>query len=95
MDVWTPSKIDEDSEYIGTIEFQSDDSEYHTFELYQTEDRIVFGGYCNVGFLESGYIEIDVTFSLDENLQDLVEELETVYRDGIQYTNRIVCNERM
>lgn len=32
---------------------------------------------------------------IDEALQELHEELETFYRDGKQYCNRIVCNERM
>ena len=58
-------------------------------------NRIQFGSCTNVGFMESGYMDVDDCFSLDENLQELLEELEVFYRDGKDYCNRIVCNERM
>jgi hypothetical protein len=84
--------------FLPIIEFKEHDSdEWHNFDFLVTPDRIVFGGYVNVGFLESGYIERDLEAgeSLDETLQELVSELETFYNEGKQYTNRIVCNERM
>jgi hypothetical protein len=94
MKTWTVSNID-NVKHLGTIEFQSNDEEYHVFELMQTSDRIVFGGFTNNGFLESGYMEIDDCFSIDENLQELLADLETYYNDGPQYVSMIVCNERM
>ena len=76
---------------IGIIELSN--NEY--FHVLETKTRLVFGGMCNVGFIESGYMTKDNCFSLDENLQELAEELEVYYRDGKEYTNRIVCNQRM
>lgn len=95
MNEWKVSNV-EDAEYIGIIEFQSNDGEWHNFAILKTDDRLVFGGACNIGFMESGYMTIDLDcFSIDEELQELVEDLECYYNDGIKYTNRIVCNERM
>ena len=96
MKEWTVSNT-ENADYIGLIEFQSNDEEYHDFEIYLTEDktRLVFGNHCNCGLLESGYMLFDNCFSLDENLQELIADLETYYSDGKQYVNGIVCNDRM
>jgi hypothetical protein len=55
----------------------------------------VFGGACNCGFIESGYIIRESYECLDETLQELTEDLQTYYNDGADYTKRIVCNERM
>lgn len=85
----------EKSEYIGIIEFQSNDQEYHNFEILKTDKHLVFGEATNIGFLESGNIEIDNCFSLDENLQELLSDLETYYNDGPEYVSKIVFNERM
>ena len=90
--VWSHSSI-EDATYIGIIEFNVD-GEWHNFEVLSTDDRLIFGGSTNTGFLESGYILRD-GFSVDETLQELVPELETYYREGKEYTNQIVFNERM
>ena len=79
------------AKYIGTLEIEG--GEY--FEVLETNDRLVFGGACNAGFLESGYILRDDHESIDETLQELHADLETFYRDGAQYVSRIVCNERM
>ena len=75
---------------IGNIEAGE---EY--FELLETKTKVVFGGSCNTGFLESGYILKDDCESLNETLQELHADLETFYRDGAQYVSRIVCNDRM
>ena len=90
MKAWKVSNI-EKSKYIGILELE--DGNY--FEVVKTKTRFVFGNCCNIGLLESGYMVLDKDFSLDENLQELLEELETYYRDGKQYCNRIVCNDRM
>jgi hypothetical protein len=85
----------ENALYVGILEFQSNDEEWYNFEIYQTENHLVFGSHCNVGFIESGNMEIDDCFSLDENLQELLADLETYYNDGKEYVSRIVCSERM
>jgi hypothetical protein len=90
--IWSASTT-EDAKYLGIIEFNVAD-EWQSFEVLATEDRLIFGGSTNVGFLESGYI-LREGFSVDETLQELVADLETYYRDGSQYTSQIVFNERM
>ena len=76
-------------------EFRDNKGEWHAFELLVTPDRIVFGDCCNVGFLESGYIERDSVESLDETLSELMQDLKTYYDDDPEYVSRIICNERM
>ena len=90
MKKWTASNTDNATQ-IGLLELEN--GEY--FYILDTETRLVFGGVCNVGFLESGYMEKDDDFSLDENLQELTADLETYYADGKGYTSAIVTNERM
>ncbi len=77
--------------YVGVLEIEGGDS----FEILSTEKRLVFGGACNAGFLESGYMELYDDESVDAALRELLEELEVYYRDGPTYTSRIVFNERM
>lgn len=77
------------------LEFQDAKGEWHDFTIIATKKRVVFGGCCNVGFIESGYIERDDCESLDETLSELLADLETHYNNGPQYVSRIVCNERM
>lgn len=91
---YTPVNMATDK-YLGVLEFQDNAGEYHNFEVIQTAARLVFGGACNTGFLESGYMEMDDCFSIDENLQELLADLETFYNDGPGYCSRIICNERM
>ena len=79
------------AERIGIPELES--GEY--FEVLATDDKLVFGSACNVGFLESGYVLRDDCESLDETLQELHADLEVYYRDGASYVSRIVCNQRM
>ncbi len=93
---WTPTDISSPIELRSNqIELQSLDGEYHHFYIVVTEDRIAFGGVTNTGFIESGYLQRDDCFSLDEQLQSLVEDLEVFYNDGREYTSEIVCNDRM
>lgn len=77
------------------IEFQDAHGEWQHFHLIATKDRVVFGGACNAGFIESGYILRDECESLDETLQEMLSDLEAYYNDGPQFVSRIVCNERM
>ena len=83
-----------DHKYVGIIEFQDIHDEWHDFYVIETTDRLVFGGCCNVGFMESGYIEKD-NETTDETLAEMLADLEVYYNDGPQYTNRIICNECM
>jgi hypothetical protein len=92
-DSWSVSDLS-NAKYLGIIEFQDNEGEYHNFEIMETDDRLVFGGMTNTGFIESGYIEKD-GFSTDETLQSLIEDLEVYYNDGAEYTSQIVFNERM
>jgi len=80
--------------YIGMFEFEAA-GEFHVFEIYRGGGRLLFGSHCNCGFLESGYMDMDMDFSLDENLSELLADLECYYTDGPRYVSRIVCNDRM
>ena len=91
---WTASDTT-NAKYLGLVEFQDNQEEWHVFEVLQTSDKLIFGSACNVGFLESGYMPIDEDFSIDESLQELLADLETYYNAGPQYTTNIVFNQRM
>lgn len=82
---------DSNFKHIGVLGIES--GEY--FEVMETPTHLVFGGFTNNSFLQSGYIEREEFESRDETLQELNEELEVFYRDGRNYCSRIVCNERM
>lgn len=95
---WKPSDLTNAkpiSSHTSLIEFEDHNGEWRDFELLKTPERIVFGGYCNVGFLESGYILRECGESLDETLQELLSDLECYYNDGPQHVSRIVYNECM
>ena len=66
---------------LGTIELQDNSGEYHIFEIMQSGDKLLYGSFCNVGFMTHGEMEIDDCFSIDENLQALVEYLETLINE--------------
>jgi hypothetical protein len=92
--VWRPSDISKPV-YEGEIEFQDNEGEFHHFHIIATKHRIVFGGACNAGFIESGYLVREEGESLNDGLAELIEDLETFYNDGPLYVNRIVLTERM
>jgi len=93
---WSVSDISQSLDMRSNeIEFESPEGEWHSFIVIATPTRIVFGGACNVGFLESGYLMREDHESLDESLQALVEDLETYYNYGQEYVSRIICNECM
>lgn len=96
MKKWECSHAEENGKYVGIIEFQTSDGEWYDFEIFETPDRIVFGGACNVGFIESGYMERDTDFSLNQNLETCLERLEEFYENGKDYENtELVLTERM
>ena len=78
------------ADYVGLIGIADEH-----FEVVVTPKFLVFGGTCNVGLLQSGYIEREEYETLDDTLQELYSDLSVFYRDGREYTSRIVCNERM
>ena len=91
---WSASSVT-NAKYLGPIEFIDRAGEWHNFEILETADRLVFGGACNVGFIESGFISRYETETADETLSELLADLETYYNDGPGYVSRIVCSERM
>ena len=80
---------------MSCVEFQDRKGEWQFFELLQTPERVVFGGACNAGFLESGFIAREDGETLDETLCELLADLEMYYNDSPRYVSRIVFNERM
>lgn len=91
---WQVSEI-ENAKYLGTLEFQDGKGEWHDFEVMATKERLIFGGACNAGFLESGYMEMEEGESEHSALSELLQDLETYYNDGPRYVSRIIFNERM
>jgi hypothetical protein len=85
----------EKSSYLGLIEFEDNEGEWYDFEIYKSESFLSFGSHCNAGFLISGFIERDSYESLDETLQELLEDLKVYYNDGPEHVSRIKCNNRM
>jgi hypothetical protein len=90
---WTVQDVS-NSKHVGTFEIETDDGG-KVFEVVATQEKLIFGGTCNVGLLQSGYILRDECETLSDTLNELVADLETFYRNGSNYTSRIVCNERM
>lgn len=78
------------ADYVGVLEVED-----NALEVVSTPNFLVFGRMCNVGMLQSGYIEREEYETLDETLNELYSDLSVFYRDGREYTSRIVCNERM
>ena len=87
---WKQSRIF-DEKYLGEIEIERGGS----FHIIETPTRLVFGGACNVGFIESGFMRKEGGESSGDALSELLCELETFYCDGESYATRLVCNERM
>ena len=61
----TPEHEMAKGKHLGVMEFKDSHGEWHVFEVFATPRRIVFGGFTNTGFLESGYMPRDKSFSLD------------------------------
>jgi hypothetical protein len=93
-EIFESIKADKHS-YVGLIEFQDNEGEYYDFEIYKTKRFLAFGSHCNAGFLISGFIEQESYESVDETLQELLEDLQVYYNDGPEYVSRIKCNDRM
>jgi hypothetical protein len=93
MKTWKASDTN-GAKYLGELEIESK-GEFYPFSMLMTDSRIVFGGACNAGFLESGFIVREENETLDETLRELIADLEVYYNDGAKYVSRIVCNKRM
>lgn len=91
---WTASNMT-GAKYVGPLEFQDAKGHWQVFEIFRTNNRLIFGSACNTGFLESGYLEIEDGETLDQACFEMMDDLKTYYNDGPQYVSRIVCNERM
>lgn len=95
MKEWKAQNQD-NAEYIGVVEFQDNSEEYHLFEIVKTDTHLIFGSTTNIGLIESGNYEIDHNFSIDENLQELISDLESFYNDGDGYQSYSFShNDRM
>ena len=93
---WNPSNLSKTLPMRShNLEFQDNTGEWHHFTIQVTPRKIVFGGVCNCGFLESGYIVRERFEHIDATLAELLSDLETYYNDGPRYVSRIVHNERM
>lgn len=91
---WTATNTTK-AKYLGSLEIKISNQDTHSFEVMETADRLVFGGACNAGFLESGYLQKEEGETTDQALAELCADLEVFYRDGQRYVSRIVCNDRM
>lgn len=81
------------AEYLGTLEIEDKHGEFHAFEVMVIpNDRYIFGGAVNVGFLESGYMLLEEDSGELENLHG---ELQAFYDGGEGCAPRLVCNHRM
>ena len=95
MNKWEYSNVEEKGKFIGLFEFEVD-GEWHDFHMYETPERIVFGGICNTGFMESGYMLRDNHFGMDENLIHCLCMLEDFYANGKDYeTTELYLTQRM
>ena len=84
-----------DAEGPWDIEFKDESGEWHHFTLLATPERLVFGGACNVGFIESGYMLREDVLHLDEQMQELYQQLQDYYDQGPEAAPDLICNQRM
>lgn len=90
--LWTASDHST-AKYVGVHEFEH--VEWHSFEILALPDRLLFGSFLNVGFLESGFIMRTAGETEYDTLRDLIADLECFYQDGAGSVSRIVYNDRM
>ena len=70
------------AKYLGTLEAP----DYH-FELMQTDTHFVGGTCSNTGLLESFNFEIDDCYSIEEELNELLHQLDIFYCEGSEATD--------
>lgn len=88
LEGWTVTDVS-NADHLGTLELENGES----FEVLNTGSKLVFGGACNAGFLESGYMLRSPFSSLQDDLENLQEDLEAYYRSRGHVS--IYVNERM
>ncbi len=101
---WTPTDLTH-AQYVGILEWQDEAGEWHSFDVQSVEcassspetcsERLVFGGFTNTGFLESGFIQGENGESIDQLLNEMQSDFNVYYDEGPDAVSRIVCNERM
>lgn len=88
LEGWTVTDVSE-ADHLGTLELENGES----FEVLNAGSKLVFGGACNAGFLESGYMLRSPFSSLQDDLENLQEDLEAYYRSKGHVS--IYVNDRM
>lgn len=82
--VITREKIKKEK-YLGYFEIPDCGGELHLvkIKLKKGDSFLVAGGACNAGMLGEYVRKIDSCFSLDENLQELIADIEEYENGGI------------
>ena len=62
--------------YIGIIEFQTSNDEFHVFDIVQRGDVLIAGNPTNSTFLESYSYELDEYLTFDEHLSEFISDIE-------------------
>ncbi len=61
----------DNAEYVGELE-----TEDGIYSILKTDTHLIYGTSWNTGLCPLGSMEIDNYFSIDENLQSLIEQIE-------------------
>ena len=95
MKKWEAINID-GAEYIGAVSVEYTEGEWSELAIVKTASHLVAGGVCNTGLLQAASYVIDDYFSVDENTQGFIEDIEGYYRDGAGYhSDAFLCNARL
>ena len=70
-----------DEEYIGLYENVELEM---VLTIVQRGDQLLAGDVCNVGLMDTHHMDIDPVFSMDENLQAFIEQIEDDERSNIE-----------
>jgi len=79
------------NEPVGIFEFNAK-KEWYYYYIVKNDNKLSFGTVSNCGFMERGYLTLDNSFSLDEHLQCLVEDVKNYFKNGIT-PSKTVINE--
>ena len=75
--------------YIGCIEIEANDGEFHVWEVVKRDNVLVVGVACNAGLLDCYRMVIEDGETLDEALQELHTDLEVEANDGAANMSRL------
>ena len=73
------------AKHVSTIKSSEND---YFFEVYDNGDYLTFGSFTGVLFFEAGNMLTESGFSLDENIQALVCNIDSYYEDGAGFQDR-------